>query len=426
MKYFNLSTNQYDVWFDQKNLVNVPFYVIGWYMSLNILTEKNILINTIKNLIKFNDGLRVRYAANCDKILQYFSHNYDFEPNYIDFSKNNDPETDAQNYISIEMNTPFKIFEEIPYRISIIKLKDDHYYIHYCFYHLVIDGMAFYIMQKQFEDIFYTLSENKTYIPQRVYSFKNILFKDSEYKISQKFEEDKNYWESKFSNPPENLFSILPDKSIDDFTTTNRMIEVPNNIFNKLSILADEYKISVQHILLSILYCILINYRNNDIVILLPLHNRDDSDTQKVIGYLSSSLFLLIKQYDSILFKELAVDIRNTLSIDYTHKNYPTSLISEYIVEHLGRDDIFQVLFSYDDFNKFETKYDTNFTFHKLENDYMNNVIDIYVSNLKFYNNVIIDLKFRNSYCNAEFIDNFSNSFNNFISNISEFMEQPI
>ena len=135
-----------------------------------------------------------------------------------DFSHEDDPVECGKVWMDNEMIKPFHLYENILFKVCLIKISEDVFYSFMKCHHLITDGWGYTLICRQMSEKYNAIIQGTTGFSEIHYSYKDFIKDDQNYS-NQK---DKEFWKEKLKNLPEALITRKFDR-----------YDYRNNFFNK-------------------------------------------------------------------------------------------------------------------------------------------------------------------------------------------------
>ena len=115
MQKYSLTTPQKNIWNLQKYYEGTSISNICGAVLFNRKYEIDVINQALNKVIELQEGLRLRFCYEADRVVQYV-HEYEFETfEYVSFSD----ECEMDNYADQIVKTPMNMVDSEMYRITI-------------------------------------------------------------------------------------------------------------------------------------------------------------------------------------------------------------------------------------------------------------------------------------------------------------------
>ena len=321
MDNYPLSSNQWPIWFEQILHPDEPLFNIGGYMRINGPLEPVILEAALKQVIAENDALRIIIRQVNNQPVQSFVTEIPFQLEVHDFSS---PDHDHQvvlKWIQQELVKPFSLYDQPLFQFALYKVSDTSYYWFKKYHHLIIDGWGASLIAQRVAAAYNTLITGQPRSQQPLYSYREWLSDDQAYLSSEKFEQHQSYWQNQFREPPAPLF---PRRHATTRQARRAILLVKRAGYNQLMAFAQKNHVSIQHIVLGILYCYFIRIaQRDDLLIGLVTLNRSHAVFKQTVGMFAKFTPAWFQFGTGLSFVELIQAIRQALQKNYRYQRLP-------------------------------------------------------------------------------------------------------
>lgn len=352
MKLITLTSQQQDIYHESLLYPATPVHNIGAKIAIRGPLHIQSLRKAYVALIDQHDSFRGSIITT-GKVHQFgIADEWHAPLGWLDFSSHPDPDAAATQYMQQEFVKPFNLNEcKVLHRFCLIKVENDFHYLFSVYHHIITDGwgtsLMFQRLISNYNEIMAT-GEVRTEYP---FFYENYVADEITYNTSTTFEEDSIYWRTQFNTLPD---PVIPRKDNTTFVAVSRREELilKRELYNRLNNLATSYKVSTFHMLLGVLAVYLGRcYHTSDLVIGLPVLNRDKAWHKKTVGLFMGVSPLRIGLSWEESFEELTVRIRQQLRQDYRHQRFPMGRLLQGIGVVQEKHRLYNVAVSYEKHN---------------------------------------------------------------------------
>ena len=246
---------------------------------------------------------------------------------------------------------PFDLSKAPLIRVEVVKLNKKNYYLLFDMHHIISDGISLDILINEFSKLYNDLDLQDLRI-----QYKDYACWLEKRKASFKSKEDETYWIKQFEGkiPVLNFSTDYNRPSIQNFEGRSVNFTLSRKQSEKIKKLAEKYNATNFMTLFSIFNLFLSKLSNDeDIVVGTPVSGRTHADVQNMIGMFVNTLAIRSFPNGSKTFENFIKEIKDNLLEAFDHQMYQY----EDLVENLNvkrdssRNPLFDVFFSYEDFN---------------------------------------------------------------------------
>lgn len=345
--FYNLTTPQNNIWNIEKFYSNTSINTISGTAFINESVDFDLLKSAIIDVIKKNDSFKLKFSLEDGTPKQYLSKDQLFPIYMLDVSSMSDLENKRFELLS----KPFDLLDTFLFNFYIFKFPDGHGAFTLNIHHLISDAWTLGFISNEIIKAYSSLKEkNITEFRDNIPSYIDYINSENNYINSEKFNKDKLYWETLFSDKIDTV-SIPSVKSSSVITSAaNRLtFDISCDLVEKIDLFCKNFKISKFNFFMGVfgIYLGKLNSTNN-FVLGTPILNRTNFTEKNCTGMFISTLpFKFNLDYDlsfDIFAKNIAISSLNMLR----HQKYPY----QDLLEHLRKDspdlpNLYNILFSY-------------------------------------------------------------------------------
>lgn len=298
-----MESNYYELTNPQKNIWNTEMYYSNTNVN-NICASSvfgddvniDLLKQAINILVQKHDSFRIKLTLKNSVPMQCFE---DFIPFDVDVKniKNMDEFKSLEEKIVSEQ---FKLIGSPLYKFVIVKFDNGKVGVILNVHHMIGDSWSMgYTVQEIIK--LYNLLKNKETLDEEIYSYKDFIASEQKYAESNRFNSDKDFWESNLKDLPNpvTLPSLSSASSSESSTAERASFSIDKNIMNSINAFCSENKISTYIFFMSIFSIYLGNLCNTDDVLLgTPIINRLNFREKQTTGMFVTTIPFRIKLTD--------------------------------------------------------------------------------------------------------------------------------
>lgn len=333
MEYYPLTHTQKRVFYSEKTSDafqngEASMYTIGGYVIINGNVEYTLLEKAIIRMICRYDVFRLRLIETDEGPQQFFCDEIVDSLPFFDFTSPEYQNVKVTDFFEKKFKEPFPAEAEKPlYYFCIYKDKDNRNGYFFKLHHIMADGWSVSLIMKtisQFYDElrngFYTSDVDS--IENEEFSYKKYIKKEAAFLESRSFEKDKSFWTERFCDIPKPLFNEKKE-----YKGERAEYEFSFYIKNILNQIVKKYGVTVPALFSALSAVYFMNYyNNNEIVIGIPVYNRD-KDTREVCGLFTSNTLLKLKDAPEMRLIDYVMQTKKELNLCYYHNRYPYDLL---------------------------------------------------------------------------------------------------
>ncbi|WP_377863490.1 condensation domain-containing protein [Bacillus sp. R86525] len=356
-KIYELSLNQYGLWFLDRLIPNSPLYSVPWMCKIEGDINIMALQTSLQRVWERHDVLRSRVImANnkpfivCSGVTQVPFHIVDL----TDFNYER-RQNELNRLISLESTKPFNIENEELMRSYLFSYSKDNHVLVFNMHHIIFDGWSMEILLREIAITYNAIIEGKEpKLPELHCDY----FEFSKINKERINNEDKEvylaYWRNKLNavskgNYFPSDFPKLPEQKYKGKILTRKL---PEHLTEKLSYLARNEKSTLYMVLLSAFKVLLHKYTGSfDLLIGSPMAGRSKTEYESLIGYFVNLVALRTTFNAETTFKELLKEVKRTTLEAYTYQDIPLDILAKELMpkQNNTTQALIQTVFAYED-----------------------------------------------------------------------------
>lgn len=369
---YELTNPQKSIWLTEQFYNGSPVNNICGTVVIDQVVNFEILKQATYQFIKDNDSFRIKLFYN-DKgeIVQEIT---DFEPFDIQITdvKNEEDLTALENQM---VNKPFSTLNSCLHRFRMFRLPNGKGGLVVVGHHLICDACTASLVANKIINIYTSLLKGEA-ISDVPTSYINYINSEKDYLVSNKFEKDREYWNSVFKTVPEigNIPSMKQENK-NTCSAERKTFILSKEQVQKINTYCTENKISIFNFFMA-LYAVYVCKVTglDDFVLGTPILNRSTFVEKNTPGMFISTVPFRFTISDGLSFIDFAKKIAFDSLGMFRHQKYPYQNILEDVRKvNPSQPNLYDILISYQNTktnrNDSEVPYEVRWTFN-------NNVAD--------------------------------------------------
>ena len=328
-----LSFTQARIWFSVKQEGPNPTPWRNILLGYRLLGPLNVdaLDNTIKELARRHELLRTTFPEVDGNMAPRILPAPSEMLRVIDLRAVPEPEQGRQvdQIITDSQQRPFKLTQEILMKATLLQLSEQEHVLFFVIDHFIFDGWSKNVFTTELADIYAAYYHDQ---PSPLAELE-VQFVDYAAWHREKFQGDKlkkflDYWKEKLDAhgpfPKFELPDVLPKPAIaTDRSQTHRLL-LPHGLLKQLDALCRNKRVTMFMLIMAALKTLLHAYTGKEkIGVISNTANRQQPETQHVIGFLSTMVILRTDLSGNPTFSELLERVRTTCMAGYEHGDLP-------------------------------------------------------------------------------------------------------
>ncbi|MEK5212940.1 non-ribosomal peptide synthetase DhbF [Bacillus sp. FSL R5-0603] len=318
---YSLTGAQTGIWFAQQLDPDNPIYNTAEYIEINGPINIALFEEALRHVIKEAESLHVRFGENMDGPWQMINPSPDVQLHVIDVSSVPDPEKTALNWMKADLAKPVDLGHDPLFNEALFIAGPDRFFWYQRIHHIAIDGFGFSLIAQRVASTYTALIKGQTAKGRSFGSLQAILEEDTDYRGSEQYEKDRQFWLDRFADAPEVV--SLADRAP---RTSNSFLRhtayLPPSDVNALKEAARYFSGSWHEVMIAVSAVYVHRMTGSeDVVLGLPMMGRIGSASLNVPAMVMNLLPLRLTVSSSMSFSELIQQIfREIRSIRRHHK----------------------------------------------------------------------------------------------------------
>ncbi|MCY7785400.1 non-ribosomal peptide synthetase DhbF [Bacillus inaquosorum] len=318
---YSLTGAQTGIWFAQQLDPDNPIYNTAEYIEINGPINIALFEEALRHVIKEAESLHVRFGENMDGPWQMINPSPDVQLHVIDVSSEPDPEKTALDWMKADLAKPVDLGYDPLFNEALFIAGPDHFFWYQRIHHIAIDGFGFSLIAQRVASTYAALVKGQSAKDRSFGSLQAILEEDTDYRASEQYEKDRQFWLDRFADGPEVV--SLADRAP---RTSNSFLRhtayLPLSDVNALKEAARYFSGSWHEVVIAVSAVYVHRMTGSeDVVLGLPMMGRIGSASLNVPAMVMNLLPLRLSVSSSMSFSELIQQIsREIRSIRRHHK----------------------------------------------------------------------------------------------------------
>ncbi|TYS22448.1 nonribosomal peptide synthetase DhbF [Bacillus subtilis] len=318
---YSLTGAQTGIWFAQQLDPDNPIYNTAEYIEINGPINIALFEEALRHVIKEAESLHVRFGENMDGPWQMINPSPDVQLHVIDVSSEPDPEKTALDWMKADLAKPVDLGYDPLFNEALFIAGPDRFFWYQRIHHIAIDGFGFSLIAQRVASTYAALVKGQSAKDRSFGSLQAILEEDTDYRASEQYEKDRQFWLDRFADGPEVV--SLADRAP---RTSNSFLRhtayLPLFDVNALKEAARYFSGSWHEVVIAVSAVYVHRMTGSeDVVLGLPMMGRIGSASLNVPAMVMNLLPLRLSVSSSMSFSELIQQIsREIRSIRRHHK----------------------------------------------------------------------------------------------------------
>jgi amino acid adenylation domain-containing protein len=353
----SLSLVQERLWFLHQLQPDIPLYNESSVFEVTGHLNSLILEKSINEIIKRHEILRTSFQVIDGQPTPVILPSLKFTlatVNLQDWSETEQEELVKQT-ITEHSSQPFDLTREPLLRGTLIQLTPQENVILLTMHHIISDGWSWRVFYQELAALYQAFYNNSASpLPEIPIQYADFALWQKQSLDNKTYQSQLAYWKQKLNNLPPilTLPTDNPRPAIQSFRGARASLVLPDTLTNELRFLSQKEGVTLFMLLLAAFKTLLYRYTGEiDLVVGTPIANRNQIETENLLGCFVNTLVLRTDISGNLNFRELLGRIRETTLEAYAHQDLPFErLVQELQPERaLSHTPLFQVMFVFQD-----------------------------------------------------------------------------
>ncbi len=350
-----LSFGQESLWFFDQLDSNRPVYNFPQAMRLRGRLQVEALRQAFETIVHRHESLRTNFISANDRPTQMVSDKKSFALPVIDLSAQ--PEADCAREIECgierEARRSFNLAEDLMLRACLFKRSGEEHVLLVSIHHIAADAWSLNLLNAELTALYESFCGGKpSPLPALEFQYSDFALLQREQFQGERAAQQIGYWREQLAGelPVLELPTDRPRPMQQNFHGALKRFKFPIALLPSLNELSRREGVSVYALTLVALNILLQRYsRQDDIRVGSPLSTRNQTQTEKLIGYFLNTVVLRSDLSGNPTFQELLRKIHGNILGALTHPDVSLERLVEElkVPRHAGRNPLVEVLFQY-------------------------------------------------------------------------------
>ncbi|HEX6292516.1 MAG TPA: amino acid adenylation domain-containing protein, partial [Herpetosiphonaceae bacterium] len=356
-----LSFTQQRLWFLSQLQPDSAFYNIVIAIRIGGRLNCAALEQSLAAIVQRHEILRTTFQVVDGQPTQVISGIHLFRLPVQDLQTLPDAEREAQvtRLVEHEAQQPFNLAEGPLFRAALLRLRPEQHTLCLNMHHIVADGWSLGIFFRELSALYEIYSTTPPYaiaarlaaaLPPLPTQYADYAIWQRQWLQGEVLERQRGYWRQQLAGAPPHidLPTDRPRPAVQTFHGAERSVVLPATLVSALAALSQQEGTTLFMTLLAAFKIVLSRYTDQrDIVVGVPIANRNRSEIEGLIGCFVNTLVLRTDLSGNPTFRELLRRVRETALGAYAHQDLPfEKLVEELRPERdLSRTPLVQITF---------------------------------------------------------------------------------
>jgi hypothetical protein len=340
-KYFPITHAQKRIYYDEKIFPGTSWANNSWLVKYKKILDFNLLSQAINQVVKKNDGLRLRILELDieNEPQQYISPYEEIPVDYVDFNGPNSERRFQEWLDGIKRKSYHLLDSDLFHFVYVIfNEKESGYFLN--IHHIVADGWTCFLLFKDIDEIYEALESGKPITNTLKPSYSKYITDELEYLQSQQLKKDQEFWHQTFLPLPKPANLSFKSGNPNNIEANNLKIGFPNELRLMIHKYREKNKTSIFKIILSTLSILISRFTGlNDVCIGSVNHGRTKDNYKDIAGMFVSTLSYRIQIDGNMAYNVFLEKVGESVNyILKNHQQYPFDRLVTELKEKSGID----------------------------------------------------------------------------------------
>ncbi len=350
-----LSSAQQRLWFLEEFTANTAAYVFCNKVDFYGEIDLNILSKSYQAIVNRHEIFRTCYKQDNGIPHQVIFSNIEIDIPLIDISSLNesDKKVKFEEISHSESTRPFDLETAPLMRMCVVKMSNKHHIVLQTIHHIVYDGWSLSVMYNELKVLYEAFLKNESNpLPLLEIQYADFALWQRNNLKSSVIQKQLEYWKNTLSGslPVLELPIDKPRPANQSYAGSLFKINLSESLTESLRVLALKNDCTLSMVMLAAFKILLNRYTDEtDILVGMPVANRNHQQTEELIGFFVNSLVLRTSLNFDPSVEELLKRVRSSSSNAYNNQDVPFDLIVDELQPErdLSHNPIFQVMFAF-------------------------------------------------------------------------------
>ncbi len=352
-----LSLNQRRLWFMQQAVAGEPVYNEAEAVRLEGDLNVELLEKALNAIVARRENLRssIRIIDNEPEV--FVHEDWRLQVKHIDLSSLTAAEREAEvaRLLIDEPRRPYRIDEEPAMRATLLRLGPAEHVFILMMHHIICDWASMGNFWRDLSTLYRAGCRGQALeLPALPIQHGDYAVWQNEMASRGAFAEDLAYWQGKLRDAPAllELPTDRPRPPVLSYRGARRRFQIPPALTKALRVLSRQEKVSLFTIFATALNVLLYRYTGQDDILLgIPLSDRDRPELQTLIGFLLHIHALRTRLDGDLRFRELLLRVQKDSLDLYMHRSPPFDEVVSAVrpARSLSHSPLFQVMLNWRD-----------------------------------------------------------------------------
>ncbi|PLZ94152.1 non-ribosomal peptide synthetase, partial [Fischerella thermalis] len=352
-----LSLVQERLWLLYQLQPDIPLFNDSILIHVTGKLDSIALEKSFNEIIKRHEILRTTFKIVDTQPIQIIAPTITLKLLILDLQELSKPEQEelVKQIITEQSSKTFDLTQELLLRCKLIRLKQQEHIILLTMHHIICDGLSRQIFYRELGTLYQAFCDGTApALPELPIQYADFALWQRQSLDDETYKSQLVYWQQKLENLPP-VFALPTDNprpTVQSLRGARQTLILPQSLTEALKSLSQKEGVTLFMVLLAAFKTLLYRYTGQtDLVVGTPIANRNQIETENLLGCFINTLVLRTNLSNNPSFRELLARVRETTLAAYAHQDLPfEQLVKELQPERtLSHNPLFQTMFVFQD-----------------------------------------------------------------------------
>jgi amino acid adenylation domain-containing protein len=350
-----LSYAQQRLWFLDQLMPGSNAYNVPAEMYLEADTKISALEQALSEVVRRHEALRTTFYVSGGQPLQRINPASTLRLPVVDLRSLNETEAEVDRLRQEDALKPFDLANGPLLRASLIRINDEHLLLLTNMHHIVSDAWSMGVMLHEMQTLYEAFSQGlPSPLPELVIQYSDYARWQRDWLQGEVLQREVSYWKQQLEGAPTllELDTNQPRQLMRALPSDRCSVAFSENLSRLLREFSRQEGATLFMTLMAGFHALLRRYTGqSDILVGTPIAGRGHVELEPLIGFLVNMIPIRTSFNDSLTFRDLVKQVRESSFAAYTHQDLPFDKLVEDLQPKRapGRNPIFQAILAFKD-----------------------------------------------------------------------------
>jgi amino acid adenylation domain-containing protein len=349
-----LSFAQEGLWFLDQFIPQNPAYNIPIALRIKGQLNNTVLEQSLDEILQRHQTLRTKFIFREGQPPQTTFPEFNLAIDCVNIEQISEERRNSHlmQLAVEESQQPFDLRQDVLVRAKLLRLSTEEHVFLLTMHHIVCDGWSLGVLVSELATLYEAFSKGQpSPLPELPIQYADFVVWQRQHLQGDVLETQLDYWKQKLggSLPVLDLSTDRPRPAKQTMRGAKRSLFLPKTLIKDLKVLSQQQGVTLFITLLTVYKVLLYRYTGQeDILVGTPVANRNQIETENLIGYFVNTLVLRSDISGNPSFRDCLSRVRSVVLEAYNHQEVPFEKLVESLKpdRDLSYSPLFQVMFA--------------------------------------------------------------------------------